>query len=90
MQDTHCGDREIGWGMTGKHDAVATTRSERGTVQFNGCYVPSMGKCPHKWTASPTAAVGEGFPTAGMGCPSGCIWRMVRVIALLCGPDTEE
>ena len=36
---------------------------------------PPLGKQPRKWISwGPKAAVGEGSPTAGMGCPVGHTW----------------
>ena len=50
-----------------------------GGAPLEGCYVPPSGK----------AAVGEGFLTAGIGCPLGRTWPTARAVAPLLVDPTQ-
>ena len=54
-------------------------------------HVPPAGKWPCKWTSrGPIAAVGEGSPTACMGCLPGRTWPMAMAVALLRVDPTQS
>ena len=48
--------------------------------------VPPSGQRPRKWAST----VGEGSPTAGMGCPLGCTWPTARAVGLQCVDATQS
>ena len=77
----------VGWA----HDALATRRTERRNGQAEGCYEPASGKRPCKLTTwGPTAASGEGSPTASMRCPLGRTWPTARAVMLLRVDPTQS
>ena len=62
-----------------------------GKGQAEGCYVPSLGKWPRRWTSrGPKAAFGEGSPGASEGWPLERTWPTARAVALLCADLTQS